>query len=311
MFCLALAALERADRQTALGRLAEDVETLVASDPELLAVGIEFDIEDYASRRDLVHVARFLAELHVLSRVHGDEQDYLHETGARDVLYNIHPAALAAVLNVRRGPSTVKDGRLEERISRIVEEPRPDTAEARNRHLRSTVVRRLLDDPVLYYEDLCPEELAYLRSQRPLLVKEIHEATGLHPEVRLEGLALVDEGGDMTDVALPDAGTDGHLTLLLVEFLAEHARRDPEGVVGRNTIEHRTAMLISEHRKHWRKDVAMPGAETVLAAQTIDRLAALGLVRRTEDGVRPSPAIARYSVRTDPRLAGTVKEKES
>ena len=43
---------------------------------------------------------------------------------------------------------------------------------------------------------------------------------GLVAEQRAEGLALVDEAGSLTDVAMPAEGTDAHVTLLVAEFLA-------------------------------------------------------------------------------------------
>ena len=50
------------------------------------------------------------------------------------------------------------------------------------------------------------------------------------------------------------------------------------------------------HRTHWRKDVAEPGAELALTERTVTRLEALRLVRRTEDGVVPLPALGRYAL---------------
>jgi Protein of unknown function (DUF2398) len=56
------------------------------------------------------------------------------------------------------------------------------------------------------------------------------------------------------------------------------------------------ALLIAEHRHHWRKGVTEPGADQVLADDTITRLAALQLVHLELDGVVPLPAIARYAL---------------
>jgi hypothetical protein len=59
-------------------------------------------------------------------------------------------------------------------------------------------------------------------------------------------------------------------------------------------LEARITDLAREHAAHWRADTREPGAETGLVADTLDRLAALGLVRRTDGGVIPLAAIARY-----------------
>jgi uncharacterized protein (TIGR02678 family) len=297
LLCLALAALERADRQTTLDILAQTIVGL-AADPALAAAGVVFDLRSHDQRRDLVHVVRWLIDLRVLVRIHGDEQQYLN--AGRDVLYNVSRPVLAAVLNVKRAPSMIDEATLEARLAALVEEPVPDTGDGRNRRLRSQLTRKLLDDPVVYYDELTGEELAYLTSQRGFLLRQIEEATGLVPEIRREGIAMVDDAGDLTDLGLPEEGTEGHLTLLFAEHLAEHARRGEPGPVGYAALHQHTADLIARHRAHWRKDVTEPGAEVALAEQTVDRLEALRLVRRAPDGVVPLPAIARYALETPP-----------
>lgn len=294
LLCLALAALERADRQTTLGNLAADVQALAAADEALAAAGLHFEVFAHEQRRDMVEVVRLLLRLQIIVRVQGDEQQYLQEKG--DVLYNVQRPALSALLNVQRGPSTVPAAGLEARLRALAEEPMPDTDEARNRRLRTGLVRKLLDDPVVYYEDLSDDERAYLASQRHRLLSEIELATGLAPEVRREGIAMVDERGDFSDVGFPEEGTEGHLTLLVAEHLAECARRAPGAVVARAALEQFTAEQAAQHRSHWRKDAAEPGAEVGLTEGALYRLEALRLVRRTAEGVVPLPAIARYTL---------------
>jgi len=296
LLCLALAALERSDRQTALGRLAEDIENLVVTDPLLQSAGFRFDLLNYDHRRDLVHVARFLVDRGILVKVHGDELQYLNADGG-DALYNIRRPLLTAALNVRRGPSTISNSTLDARISKMIEEPLPDNEDGRHRRIRTMLVRRLLDDPVVYYNDLDPESLAYLHRQRGLLLSQIQEATGLHPEVRKEGIAMTDSGGDLTDFALPESGTAGHLALLLAEHLANHARQDRDATIGMTSLVRRTAELIREHRTRWNREASLPSAEINMTRETLARLEALRLVRRNEDGVIPMPAIARYAVK--------------
>jgi len=46
--------------------------------------------------------------------------------------------------------------------------------------------------------------------QRPSIVKEIEGATGLVQETRREGVAMIDPDELMTDVKMPEEGTDGH-----------------------------------------------------------------------------------------------------
>ncbi len=295
ILCLALAVLERSDRQTTLGRLAEEIVAATRADSALAAAAVTLDLANFDQRRDLVQVMRLLLEFRVLVRVHGDEQQYLHEKG--DVLYSVNRPALAGMLNVKRGPSTITAGPLDECIFAMVEEPVPNTDDARNRRLRAQLMRRLLDDPILYYHALDDSERAYLTSQRGRLLREIEQATGLIAEVRREGIAMVDNRGDLSDVALPEEGTDGHLALLLAEYLADHVRQDGGMPVGSAALYRHVADLIAQHRSHGRKAVADAGAEVTLTDHTIDRLAALRLVQRTSDGVIPLPAIARYTLR--------------
>lgn len=294
VLCLALAALERADRQTTLGRVAEAILGFAAADPALASAGISFDLTGHDQRRDLVHVMRLLLDLRVLVRVHGDEQQYLVARG--DVLYNVNRPALAAMLNVRRGPSTIDETMFDRRLETLVDEPVLDTDEGRNRQLRSRLTRKLLDDPIVYFDRLTEDERTYLGSQRPFLLGQIQEATGLVPETRAEGIAMVDEDGEMTDLGLPEEGTEGHLTLLVAEHLADCARRDGAVPTAPTALHRHVADLIGRHRSHWRKDVGEPGAEVALTDLTVERLEALRLVRRTEDGIVPLPTLGRYAL---------------
>jgi uncharacterized protein (TIGR02678 family) len=295
LYCLALAALERADRQTTLGNVAGDVLAAVAGEPAFVAAGLSFDLEGREARRDLVHVVRLLLGQRVLVRVHGQEEHFVDRRG--DVLYDVNRAALAAVLAVRRGPSTVSVSSFPERLAAVVEEPLAEGDDARNRRLRTTLTRRLIDDPLLHYGELSEEELAYFISQRAHLIRQVHEATGLVGEVRREGVALVDPEGELTDERMPEEGTEGHVTLLVAEFLAAQARsvsRDHAAAIPLALVVARVAALKREHRAHWRKDALAPGAEVVLAREALARLEALSLVRRVADGVVPLPVLGRF-----------------
>jgi uncharacterized protein (TIGR02678 family) len=295
LLCLALAALERADRQTTLHLLASEVLGLLRGDPAFGEAGISFDLDTHDQRRDMVDIVRWLIELRVLTRVHGDEQQFLNNRG--DALYNVNRPALASLLSTRRGPSTITEMQLDQRLRALTEELLPDTDEARNRALRWTLVRRLLEDPVVYYDELTGDELAYLHAQRAFLLRQIEEATGLQPEIRREGIALVDERDELTDLRMPEEGTEGHLTLLLAEFLADQARRAPGIAVPFLVIASKTATLVTEHRTHWRRGASEPGAHIELAKAAVERLAALKLVQIVDtDHIRPRPAIGRYAL---------------
>jgi uncharacterized protein (TIGR02678 family) len=296
LLCLALATLEQAERQIVLGRLADGAMELIASDPGFEAAGIHFDLKSQDQRRDMVDVVRLLIDLGVLQRIHGDEQQYLNQSG--DVLYNINRPALAAMLNLQNSPSTIAATLTRERAARLAQEFASASEEGKNRTIRSALVRRLLDDPVLYFDELSADERAYLASQRGFLLNQISQATGLIPEIRREGIAMLDLTGDLTDIGLPEEGTYGHAALLLAEYLAGRAKENPGQPVGLTELHRYTAELIDEHRSHWRRDAREAGAEIDIVERTIERLAALRLVRIGEDGVTPLPAIARYALGT-------------
>lgn len=308
LLCLALAVLERSEAQVALGRMVDQVVAL-AGDPVLEAAGVRFALADREERADLAAVARLLLEAGVLSRVAGDERAFVDATG--DVLYDVDRAVLAGLLVVRRGPSMVDDpGGTVARIAAVSDEAVPDTDDARNRRLHHRLARRLLDDPVVYLADLPEDERGYLASQRGPLLARLARGSGLVPEVRAEGLALVDPTGEAGDLGMPEEGTDGHVTLLVAELLGGAARTRPGEPVPLERVHARVRELALEHASYWRRDTREPGAETGLARTALDRLQALGLVARPDPGGDPVPlpALARY-VHAPARLTGREAEQ--
>lgn len=296
LLCLALAVIERGDRQTTLGYVAQQVIALIGAEPEFAAAGVAFTLEAVDERRDFVAVLRLLLRLGVLDRVQGDEERYVRDQ-AVDVLYNVVRPALAILLSARRSPSLITTTDLEEKLAALNTEPLPDTIDGHNRRVRTRLARMLLDDPVVYYDQLSEEERAYFEKQRPFLMRDLSEASGLEREERLEGVALVDRTGDATDIGLPEEGTDGHVTLLLATWLAERLRAAPGVEISYAAWLAQTATFISEHRHQWRKDTTQPGAERSVAHDVATRLEGLGLVRRSDHGLLPQPAIGRYALR--------------
>lgn len=291
--CLALGVLERADAQVTLGRLAEQV-VLAAADPELAAAGMVFTLERREERSDLVSVVRLLLDLGVLARVAGDEEAFVRSDG--DALYDVERRVLSALLATPRGPSTITAAGHGDRLAALVDELPPTTDDLRNQQIRRRLTRWLLEDPVLYLADLDEAELAYLTGQRHAITSRISELTGLVAEIRAEGIAMVDPLDDLTDVRMPESGTEGHATLLLAEHLNSHLAAD-DAVPLIELHAHLRAMA-TEHAAYWRRDATAPGAEVELTEAALRRLEALRLVTRTGEAVRPLPALARYAVST-------------
>src|SRR5690606_39113106 len=144
---------------------------------------------------------------------------------------------------------------------------------------RQQLSRRLLDDPVVYAGTLAPEAQAYFINQRGTMAARLCEATGLLPEQRAEGLALVDPAGQLTDVAMPAEGTDAHVTLLVAGYLAQRLRETGATLrVGRNEIAAFLGGTVERYGRYWRKSARAAGAEHELADIALTRLQQLALI---------------------------------
>jgi uncharacterized protein (TIGR02678 family) len=311
LLCLACAVLERADPQITLRLLGQRLLEL-AGDPALASLGFTFTLGAQYERRELVAVCRTLLDLGVLQRVAGDEEAFV-QAGAgeqADALYDVQRRALAGMMAAVRGPSTWMTEQapvtLDERQRALTEEHMADSEEGRRTALRHHIARRLLDDPVVYTDTLAPEARSYFINQRGAMASRLCEASGLVAEQRAEGLALVDEGGLLTDLAMPSEGTDAHVTLLVAEYLAARERRQRrDGVdAARAAAPAAREQDIAEHLlevrerfgRYWRKSAREPGAERDLAVIAIERLQKLQLVERDAGFVRPRPALARFAL---------------
>jgi uncharacterized protein (TIGR02678 family) len=310
LLCLACAVLERAEPQITLHLLGERVMAL-AAEPTLVARQFSFTLRTAAERRDLVTVCRRLLELGVLQRVAGDEDGFMNDisggtigasSGAgADALYDIQRRMLAGMLAAVRGPSTwaAEDAPVsfDERLRALVTEHVAESDEGRRTALRHALARRLLDDPVVYADALDAETQAYFANQRGVMAARLCDATGLVAEQRAEGLALTDDTGTLTDVAMPAEGTEAHVTLLVAEHLAKRARQD-----GANTATTDDAIAAfvrgatERYGRFWRKSAREPGAERELAQTALERLHKLQLITRDTHRVCALSAIARFAL---------------
>src|SRR5262245_31564971 len=286
-----------------------------AAEPELAALGFSFALAVQHERRELVSVCRTLLELGVLTRVAGEEEAFVQSGGEQaDALYDINRRALAGMLAAVRGPSTwapqEAPSTLDDRLRALVEEHVADSDEGRRTAVRHHLARRLLDDPVVYSDGLDEEARAYFINQRGAMADRLCKATGLTMESRAEGTALVDEGGALTDVAMPAEGTDAHATLLVADFLARGRRQyGPGAAAGTEGDREATGGSIrmsdvvdflraakGRYGKYWRKSARVAGAEAELAQTAIERLEKRHLIARRGQSVRALPALARFAL---------------
>ncbi|HEY4293787.1 TIGR02678 family protein [Luteibacter sp.] len=302
LLCLACAVLERADPQITLQQIGERV-VQHAGDPALEAQGFSFALGSASERRELVVVCRTLLERGVLVRVAGEEENFVRDgTGQQaDALYDVQRRLLAGLLASVRGPSTWSAAEapvsLEARLHALVAELELDSEQGRRDARRHHLARRLLDDPVLYNGTLDEDTRNYFINQRGPLAARLCKDTGLVAEQRAEGLALADEGGQLTDVAMPAEGTEAHVTLLVAEHLAARLRQARVPIqVEVDEIALYLRDAAGRFGRFWRKSARAPGAERELADVAIGRLHRLGLLACDGVCIEPLPAIARFAL---------------
>ena len=307
LVCLVLAALERVEVQTVLSELAEQVQVLAASEEAVASL----DLDAFSERQAFVDAVRWLVELGVLTLADGDDTAFVEGRG--DALYDVQSRLLGQLLVSAVPPSLAAGpGDLATAEDRVY----PETDEGANRRRRHRLMRRLVEEPVLYLDDLDDAERAYLASQRHYLVHQAEEATGLEVEVRREGLAAVDPSGRLTDLAFPAPGTVAHAALLLAEELARRGReaagRETGAIVPRREVEDFVAGLLPRHGGWWsRRFTDEPGGAGRLAAEAVERLELMGLAVRRPEGVVPRPALARFEAREVPAQEGSRAPDES
>lgn len=297
LLCLVLATLESEQRQTTLQQVARKTELAVRIDPALQEFEFDFDPKTLAHRRELVAVMRMLQRQNVLTRADGDDAGYV--SGEGDCLYRMQRSALSTILCSERGASTIpldSAAATEDFIGQLNEVEIPESPDAQNRQLQHRIVRRLLDDPVMYYDELTTPEYEYFNSQAERLARELARTTGMIVERRADGVALLDPTGDWTDIGLPETGTRGHATLLLAEWLGDQLRNcdQVECRILRIAAHQFIGELAVEHKSRWRKNADSPEGIQQILRDSLEILASLSLIEISGTHIVPRPAIARY-----------------
>lgn len=172
----------------------------------------------------------------------------------------------------------------------------PEGDEAQRSATRHFLARRLLDDPVVYLDELDPAQREYFSNQRGPLSSRLRDATYLVPEQRAEGVAMIDPDGDTTDARLPAIGTVAHATLLVADFLLKRCRSDPNRRTSLLEIAVFLRRASVEYGRFWSKKERGIGADTELARSTIEHLRKLQLITLVDGDVWPRPALARYGL---------------
>jgi uncharacterized protein (TIGR02678 family) len=284
LVCLILASAEGAGERTTLARLFEDV-ALRAS----VIDGLGWDSEVGADRRAFIQAVQAAVDMGVLDKAEGDEERFVRGEPGGDALYRVDSDRLSMLPTAPQPPSLAGSP------SDVAHEAYPDTEVCRARRRRHRVTRALVEQPVVYLDELAPDEVDYLRSQRGRLERVLAEKVGLTLEVRAEGWVAVDEGGDLTDLRWPDYGAAETTALRLCDELRTRAGRgDPpewRGVEVAVFVRH----LATEYAGYWKQGTDTSAGAGNLADQAIAILVAARLARRTPDGLEARPGAGRYA----------------
>jgi uncharacterized protein (TIGR02678 family) len=288
LFCLALAALDRAGPQTTLARLAEEVRALTLEEPGLAP----FDPDVAAERHAFVDVLRLLEEHGVLAHVDGDVDAYARGRDRADALWDVRERLLGHLVAAPLPPALAGSP------ERMVEEERAQTEEGERLRARQTVFRLLLDDPVVYLEDLDARAREWLGHGSGFAYERLEADVGLAVERRAEGLAAIDPEGTLSDSTFPEGNsTVKHAALLVCEWLADRARpgsREP-ALAPWGEVEERVAACRADCGQGWSKEYGGDDGDARLARDAAATLEAFGLARRSDAGVAARPAAARFA----------------
>jgi uncharacterized protein (TIGR02678 family) len=174
----------------------------------------------------------------------------------------------------------------------------------RNLWLRHSIFRRLVDDPVVYLDDLSADERSYLASPTGRqLLRRAAEQGGFLLEERAEGIMFVDPDGLATDSRFPDDSSNAKVAaLLLLDSM------DTTAVTSEQLRVQAEALLTRFPR--WAKGYRGEDGAGQLVSDALEVLVGFGLVRVEGGLVHPLPAAARYEVGTT-RTTGQELEEAS
>ena len=267
LLALALAAVAAGPNVISLRDLVHRVRSAAAEAGIALA-------ETFAERRALVTALRWMIDHGVVSELHDRIDAYVANKGT-DALLSIRPGRVVLLPL----PALARASTVDELL---------DWSDQRD-SLRAWVRSKLLEEPVLYREDLNDTEWTELRKRIGEEAAIFHEMFDARIEVRAEGLVVIDPNGEMTDTRFPAAGTRGHAGLLLIERLVK-LEKNP---VPRSEVIGAVSELALTYRRYWSNLAENPAN---LTRDVLDLLADHRLVQVMDDEVRLLPSAWRYAV---------------
>lgn len=238
--------------------------------------GIELG-DALADRRRLVAALGVLTEWGVVSETDGSVSAWA-EHGQDEALLTIDRQLLAHLL-----PSPLHDYGDAAELWRDV-----SMAEQPRRRLR----RRLVENPVVFRNELGDDELDALSRERAELTRQLEENFGLTLEVRAEGALAYDASGSLTDVDFPGTGSLKQAALLLLdELVADAPAAGPVRVPWARVTDVLT-QLTEQNRRAWRAEYVESVEQ--LRSDVVALLTSLRLASESPDGLVVHPPAARY-----------------
>lgn len=294
LLCVVAAEL-MAGPSTTIGLLADRVVQATAADPVVPA----FDTAARSERMAYVDVLRLLESYGVVRAVDGSTDSFVDSAEAK-VLYRVDPTLLMRLLAAPHGPSQLdipaESGRFADLFDGLRYEPRygmeQDRSDTqRNLWLRHSVLRKLVEQPVVYWADLTEEQRGYLASPTGRqIMRSAAEQAGFVLEERAEGMLLVDTDAIATDGKFPDDAAHAKVAaLILLDSLNVAAGMTEEQLYSR------AESLLCEWPS-WGKTYRSDGGTQRLVNDALGVLVDFGLVRRDGDLVFARPAAARYAL---------------
>ncbi|MBD0674618.1 TIGR02678 family protein [Streptomyces sp. CBMA156] len=280
---------------TTVGLIADRVVQACAADEALPP----FDTAGRSERMAFVDVLKLLEAYGALLTVDGVTESFVDSAEAK-VLYRVDATVLMRLLAAPVGPSRLAVPaedvplRFGELLEGTVRESRYGGADAsdaqRNLGLRHSVLRRLLDDPVLHHDELRADELAYLTSPTGRqIVRRAAEQGGFVLEERADGLLLVDPDGIATDSRFPDDSATARVAALL---LLDPLTAAPGGLTPEQLAVEANGLL--RRFPQWAKGYQSEDGAQRLTADAVRVLTDFGLAGRAGDRTVARPAAFRY-----------------
>lgn len=291
LLCIVAGVLEhRGWTQVPLGALAEDVVVRART------LEIEMDWRTRADRLALGDAIELLGSIGVLTLRSGvaGERD-----SDEEAFYDVHRRRLTLLIGdpVRCAEAMVPAD---------LERPADELGELAGRVRTRRILRALVEDPVLYLDDLDADDRDYFLSQRARLEGLARHLTGLQPERRREGTALIATGRELTDRPFPARGHVKQLALLLLPELCALDAADGS-TVARQTVDGLVRRLVTEHARHWAWDPSDPADVESARDRAVAVLVDLRLAADDSGGLRVLPVAHRYraAVGRRPPTTGT------